>query len=222
MNADNGRRICGAKNRAGTPCQRAPMPNGRCSKHGGKSLSGPAHPSYKNGRYSDVLPTRMRQAYEASLNDADLLSVRELLAVHLARYRDLLARVDTGESTRFYDKLKEQADAYEEATDDAGREVAWRALRSTLYAGYRDWQTWQDVERTVATVVRLADYEKKRLLDMQAILTVDEVMATLGLLLAAIEEQVDDPRQLQAIQNAMMAGLETRQQALVGGGRQRK
>jgi hypothetical protein len=28
------------------------MPNGRCSKHGGKSLAWFAHPNYKHGRYS--------------------------------------------------------------------------------------------------------------------------------------------------------------------------
>lgn len=29
--------VCGAKNRKGTPCQRKPLKNGRCSSHGGKS-----------------------------------------------------------------------------------------------------------------------------------------------------------------------------------------
>ena len=43
---------CGAKTRRGTPCRRAPMRNGRCSNHGGKSLIYIAHPNYKHGRYS--------------------------------------------------------------------------------------------------------------------------------------------------------------------------
>ncbi len=46
-------RLCGAKTRAKTPCQRAPMQNGRCSKHGGKSRPpGMSHPRYKHGFYS--------------------------------------------------------------------------------------------------------------------------------------------------------------------------
>lgn len=45
---------CGAKTRSGVPCQNAPMGNGRCRMHGGKSLSGIAHPNYKHGRYSKV------------------------------------------------------------------------------------------------------------------------------------------------------------------------
>jgi hypothetical protein len=43
-------RTCGAKTKAGTPCRKSPMHNGRCANHGGKSLSGIAHPNYKHGR----------------------------------------------------------------------------------------------------------------------------------------------------------------------------
>jgi len=48
----NKTKICGAKTRRGSACRRAPMRNGRCSNHGGKSLAWFAHPNYKHGRYS--------------------------------------------------------------------------------------------------------------------------------------------------------------------------
>jgi hypothetical protein len=35
--------MCGAKTRAGNPCKRRPMPNGRCKMHGGPS-TGPRTP----------------------------------------------------------------------------------------------------------------------------------------------------------------------------------
>ncbi len=49
----------GAKTRAGGACRRAAMPNGRCSKHGGKSLVGPAAPAFRHGRSSKLLPARL-------------------------------------------------------------------------------------------------------------------------------------------------------------------
>lgn len=52
MQAKNKIRMCGAKTRKGAPCRRAPMENGRCYLHGGKSLRLFAHPNYKHGRYS--------------------------------------------------------------------------------------------------------------------------------------------------------------------------
>jgi len=49
---ENKIKMCGAKTRRGTPCRRAPMRDGRCSNHGGKSLIYIAHPNYNHGRYS--------------------------------------------------------------------------------------------------------------------------------------------------------------------------
>lgn len=45
---------CGAKTRAGTPCRKAPMPNGRCYFHGGPSPGAPLGNSHalKHGRWS--------------------------------------------------------------------------------------------------------------------------------------------------------------------------
>jgi hypothetical protein len=48
--------VCGAKTRKGTHCQRFGNHTGRCSKHGGKSLSGMASPRFKHGFYSRYLP----------------------------------------------------------------------------------------------------------------------------------------------------------------------
>ena len=49
-------RFCDAKTRRGTPCKRLPNHTGRCSKHGGKSLAGMAHPRFKHGLYSKYFP----------------------------------------------------------------------------------------------------------------------------------------------------------------------
>lgn len=51
-----GKKICGAKTRAGTPCKRAPRYNGRCNLHGGKSWGWFASPRYKHGLYSKYMP----------------------------------------------------------------------------------------------------------------------------------------------------------------------
>ena len=41
---------CGARTRAGNPCQKPPLQGkARCRLHGGMSLSGKDHPNYKHG-----------------------------------------------------------------------------------------------------------------------------------------------------------------------------
>ena len=45
--------ICGAKTRAGKPCQNAAMANGRCRMHGGKSTGAPKNSVKAGALYSD-------------------------------------------------------------------------------------------------------------------------------------------------------------------------
>ena len=84
---------CDAKTRAGTPCRRAPMPNGRCSKHGGKSLAGIASPRFTTGRWSAVLPTRLAARYQAAQADPALLAARDEVALVDARIAEVLEPV---------------------------------------------------------------------------------------------------------------------------------
>jgi hypothetical protein len=64
---------CAAKTRSGGRCKNAPMgTTGRCRMHGGKSLSGIAHPNYKHGRYSKVFLARL--VGEFSTWDAEVLA----------------------------------------------------------------------------------------------------------------------------------------------------
>lgn len=63
---------CGAETRSGKPCRRAPMENGKCSNHGGKSLGGRAHPNYKHGRYSKYSGRNWKK-----LNAADVVVTKK-------------------------------------------------------------------------------------------------------------------------------------------------
>jgi|SRR3954464_9304605 hypothetical protein len=51
----NAKRRCGAKNRQGEPCKKAPMKGkSRCRSHGGKSLAGKDSKVYRHGIYSET------------------------------------------------------------------------------------------------------------------------------------------------------------------------
>ncbi|WP_407653329.1 HGGxSTG domain-containing protein [Brevibacillus ruminantium] len=45
------KKLCGAKTRKGTPCQKAALANGCCNNHGGKS-TGPKDPTKLKGNKS--------------------------------------------------------------------------------------------------------------------------------------------------------------------------
>src|SRR4051812_28697546 len=96
---------CGAKTRNGAPCRTRPMPNGRCRMHGGKSLSGPASPTFTTGRHSKYLPARLLARYQEMTQDAELLALRDEIALIDARISDVLQRVERGESSRIWREL---------------------------------------------------------------------------------------------------------------------
>ena len=71
---DKGQRLCSARRSdgSGDSCHSpVVMPNGKCSVHGGKTPGGIASPHYRHGRYSQYLPHKARERYEAGLVIAD-------------------------------------------------------------------------------------------------------------------------------------------------------
>lgn len=82
---------CGAKTRAGTPCQRAPMKNGRCNLHGGKSLAGMASPSYVDGRRSRYAPAgKLGEAYLRATRDLDYMALVDEMALVTAKIDEMV------------------------------------------------------------------------------------------------------------------------------------
>src|SRR5262245_22352084 len=87
---------CGAKTRAGTPCKRAAMPNGRCDRHGGKSLSGAAHPGFTHGPYSKFLPVHLATRLAEFDADEKRLELNQEIDLTTARITELLDRLSNG------------------------------------------------------------------------------------------------------------------------------
>lgn len=91
--------VCGAKTRAGSPCQRPAgwgtdhAGKGRCKLHGGN-----AGAPIKHGRYSKVLPQKI-QARLQLLEDSDPLDLIEEVNIQRALFADYIARFDDAKLT---------------------------------------------------------------------------------------------------------------------------
>lgn len=66
-----------------------------CGIHGGKSLKGPASPSWKYGIYSEHMPRHLLEAYHKFLTDPQRLSVEGEIAVASALLADQLQKLDS-------------------------------------------------------------------------------------------------------------------------------
>lgn len=205
--------ICGAKTRAGHPCQQRPMPNGRCRMHGGATPAGVASPHFKHGRYSKLLPVRLAAAYEHARTDDDLLALREEAAVLQARIGDLLQRVDSGDSLKFWNEARQVLNDLEAAQttgDAAAAADACGRLRTAITGARHDGRTWDEVGRTIDAFRRVSEAERKRLIDLQAMVTADEVMAFSAAVMSIVRECITDRAMMAKFQAGMQRIFEER------------
>lgn len=202
---------CRAKSkRTGQQCQQTAMANGVCYHHGGKSLAGVASPTFKTGRYSKHIPTRMLANYEQAQQDTELLNLREDIALLDARLSDLLRRVDSGESGKVWNDLRAAWKAVKRATDDDERTMAIAEIGPLIEHGYMDTQAWGEIRDAIEQRRKLVESERKRLIEMQQMMTAGQAQLLIARVYDVVNQHVSDRSTIAAIG----AGL----QALAGAG----
>ncbi|NJR71170.1 MAG: hypothetical protein HC771_22945 [Synechococcales cyanobacterium CRU_2_2] len=140
-------------------------------------VPGPLHPNYKHGRYAKVLPTRLQENYAAAIADPDLLAQREEIALLTSRLQDVLVRVDTGESGRIWEALKEAATemtAAKQANDSQGVSTAFQEILRLIKGGHEDYAAWEDVRQIVLERNKLIKAEGDRIIKAKYYLTVEQ------------------------------------------------
>lgn len=199
----DGTQICGAKTRSGRPCFAIPISTAnRCRMHNGGARFGPMAPTAKNMRWSKYLPPRMLEKYEEALRDDELLNLRDEIAVIDARIEDLMKRVDTGIAGAWLGVLKSNYEALDIAisTGDAASTIeALEVLGRSINKRLSDFQTWEEVMRLMEQRRRFVESERKRLVEMQQMISSERAYGMVMYLLAIIKEHVTDGKVLAAI-----------------------
>lgn len=204
MRDDNphARRICGAMTRMGSPCKGQPMANGRCRMHGGATPAGLGLPQFKTGRYSKYLPARLADRYHEAAQDPELLALRDDIALLDSRLAELVQRVDTGESSQFWESFKKAIRAYSKVRGVRDRDkgdAAWGAVLDVLADADQDYSAWAEVISLIDLRSKLSERERKRLSDMQQMMTNEQAMTLLGAVAGVIRKHVHDRDTLAAI-----------------------
>lgn len=194
---------CTAKNRRGEQCRHAAI-NGtsKCRFHGGASLVGIASPSFKTGRYSKHLPTRLAARYGEALADPDLLHLRDEVGLIGTRIGELVERIDSGESAQRWKALQAAYTDLQDATrsgDKPAFVAAMASLGHAIEAGGQDYQTWREIVELAEARRKLAESERKRLVEMQQMISSERAMILLAAITDVVRRNVSDPSTLAAI-----------------------
>jgi hypothetical protein len=189
---------CTAKSKqSGEQCKRhASIGRTVCAIHGGKIPRGHALPQTTHGRYSKHLPTRMLANYVQSRDDPEMLALSNEIALIDSRTLDLLNRVDSGESGAIWRDLqatyKELREA-NQAGDVATARQLLLDLGSLITKGHADYAAWVDVRLLIEQRRKLVESERKRLVDMQQMITAEQAMLLISRLHDTVMRHVDDP-----------------------------
>ena len=194
--------------RTGQACGAQAM-SGRsvCYHHGGKSLSGFGHPSFKTGRYSRHLPNRARQRYEAGLADPNLIALADEVALLDQRTAELLERHKHGETAARWEMAQESLRAvlsFFEGADYDNAGEALDELGKIIYGG-NDYEQWKEIRELAQERRKLAEAERKRLEAAQQTITVTQLLGFMAAVSALIREHVEDTEALRGISNGVRA-----------------
>ncbi|HJT76742.1 MAG TPA: hypothetical protein VJ739_06030, partial [Gemmataceae bacterium] len=192
-------------------CPSAPLAGTtRCKMHGGVGVRGIAHPGFRGAGYSKDLPKYLAKTYRQAVDDPDLLSMRNEVALLHVRLEELTRRLGTPESGRGWAELRAARDRMHEARsipDAAARGAALarelEVIDRVILHGSEHEANWAEVERAVARKVAVAAREWKRLVDLQQLITAESAMQLVAGIMLAVKEHVTDPNALQGIAQKM-------------------
>jgi len=212
---------CTAKSkRTGERCKNAAVPGRNvCHIHGGKTPRGFALPQTVTGRYSKHLPTRLAARYQEAQADAELLNLREEVALTDALLTEMIARLDTGESGGLWKALGNEVGALLKAradNDNAGIAAHLNAVVSLVRQGAQEQDITAEIRQLLEARRRLVESERKRLVEMQMMVSVEASVMLLSAFLGVVSEHVKDRDAIAAIGRDMDRLLARPDPAVVG------
>jgi len=173
--------------------------------HGGKSPIGADQPRFRTGRYSKHLPSRLAARYGEALSDPELLSTRAEIAVVEARVAELLERLTTGESGAAWRAAASALVLVEKVLADGGDPgPALAELRTIIAAGVGEAATWRELYAVLDQRTRLAESERRRLVEAHQVITVERALLLVSALSEVVRRNVED----RAVRNRIASELQ--------------
>lgn len=181
---------CGAPRRL---CRVPPKGNGRCRHHGGNKVAA-GNGRLSSGRlkvYGESLSGRLQEMYVESITDVDYLSVAPEIAALATRNAQLMSEIGDTDYMVITTGLN-QALAHIEKGIVEGKpsEVEHGAaeIRHYLNSAVDDYRRWDEIGKLSSRLGRLTESERKRIVEAQQTITVQEMYMLQQELLANIRD----------------------------------
>ena len=173
-----------------------------CQTHGGMTPGGIASPHFKTGKYSKYIPEGMHEVYERGIQDSGLIELREELALVDGRISQLLQTLQSGGGNVAWRSLSYQWQLLDKAMTRGDAEAAARhrtELNRLIDEGGQAFKTWEEIYSALDLRRKLAEAERRRIMDAEQFVTAREAMALITAVMGVIKENVVNPAILRQI-----------------------
>ena len=187
------KKICGAKTRNDGKCQRRPTLNGRCHLHGGRSLAGKDSPTFKHGRYSKYLPTKLQERANELLKSRQLFEARDDMALLQMRLCGLLEGKTVGPDQ--WDIASASVLALKNALsegDTAATQAAMAEVDEFFKRGLEDAAAWQEIYRIQNLINKTRDSSTRRDAVKTQSISLIEAQVLMSRIVDAVRQHVTD------------------------------
>lgn len=174
----HGNTICGAWARQKhAPCLLPPNDTGRCKLHGGKNPRGRAHHNYEGKGLSKYIPDDLTERWEETMNDPDLLTLRQEARILYMRLGNMMERLE-GSATE--DLFRQIRDTYE-AAREAQREQDYgtmaerlNELGSLIDEAVETEEVWDEVVDLIENRRKVVEAENRRQVQAEQTYTAEQ------------------------------------------------
>ena len=152
----------------------------KCRMHGGKTPRGPANANWQHGRYSKyAMPEKVQEKYIDSLNDRNLLGMRDEIALINARIATLVEEV-TGEGQVLWFDLDRKWQMFRSALvdgDQARQRELLAQINDVITTGTQEQGRWKEMGDLFERKRRMVDSERNHLLKSELMISIEQLTA---------------------------------------------
>lgn len=191
--------------RSGVQCKGvavATSQNQKCRMHGGTAKIGAADPSFKSGRYSKHLPSRLDELYREARSNPEILDMTEHIALLEARMQEILNE-STAQGTA--PKWADIAEIFAEIETSLLRAetdkvmAGMERMHKILDDGIRWDKTWVQVTEIMEQLRKMTDTDIKRKKELNLMVPVERVIILMAAVGTAVKRHVTNPEEIDAV-----------------------
>ena len=154
------------------------------------------------GRYSKHLPTRLAARYDEARSDSAILELRDDVALLDTRLGEILENLQDGDTRKLWQELGKHWADFEQAAakkDTTRQKEAIVSMGRAIKRGNAIYANWGEVYNVADQRRKTVESERRRLVEMQQMITSERAMLLMGAILSVIQRHVTDTETINII-----------------------